>query len=167
MTRRELLTRLLQLAACGMLPVSFVRAATTGLLSTDGQAFSPDWLRETARQLAREPYTTPSDARPPWLTAMNWDDYQSLNNFRIDHGLWAGGELPFQARFFHLGLYFHHPVALYEVAAGQARPIIFFPEKSGPKNNRRTAKSPRTPGFAPALPATACRGSHLVKEPAR
>ncbi|MGB5062720.1 MAG: glucan biosynthesis protein D [Candidatus Competibacter sp.] len=150
MTRRELLTRLLQLAACGMLPVSFVRAATTGLLSTDGQAFSPDWLRETARQLAREPYTTPSDARPPWLTAMNWDDYQSLNNFRIDHGLWAGGELPFQARFFHLGLYFHHPVALYEVAAGQARPIIFSPDmfKYGPRVQDKIPDQVGDLGFA-------------------
>ena len=43
---------------------------------------------------------------------MDYDDYQALNKFRIDHNLWAGGELPFQAQFFHLGLYFHHPVSL-------------------------------------------------------
>ncbi len=151
MTRRELLTRLLQLVACGVLPASLIRAATVaGIPLASGQAFSRDWLRETARQLAGEPYTAPSDARPPWLAAMNWDDYQALNNFRVDHSLWAGGELPFQARFFHLGLYFHHPVALYEVAAGQARPIVFSPDmfKYGPRVKDKIPEQVGDLGFA-------------------
>jgi glucans biosynthesis protein len=136
MKRRELLLRLLGLTACGALPASFVHAATTdGGPLTEGQAFSPEWLRETAQRLARETYIPPSDARPSWLAAMDYDDYQALNNFRVDHSLWAGGELPFQVRFFHLGLYFHHPVSLYEVADGIARPIAFSPEmfKYGPR----------------------------------
>jgi len=151
MTRRELLTRLLQLVACGMLPASLARAATmAGIPLTDGQAFSRDWLRKTARQLAEEPYTAPSDAQPPWLAAMDWDDYQALNNFRVDHSLWAGGELPFQARFFHLGLYFHHPVALYEVVAGQARPIVFSPDlfKYGPRVKDKIPEQVGDLGFA-------------------
>ena len=113
MKRRDVLTRLLGLAASGALPVSLIR----GALAEDdppvkSQPFSRDGLREIAQRLAQEPYVAPSDARPPWLAAMDYDDYQALNRFRADQGLWAGGELPFQARFFHLGLYFHHPVSL-------------------------------------------------------
>ena len=131
MKRRELLTRLLGLAACGMLPAPLVQAAISSSASDrpgDGQPFSSDWLLDTARRLASEPYQAPADARPPWLAAMDYDQYQALNVFRPEHSLWAGGELPFQARFFHLGLYFHHPVSLYEVADGIARPIHFSPD---------------------------------------
>ncbi len=34
-------------------------------------------------------------------------------------------KLPFQVRMFHLGLFFKHPVALYEVAHGVAEPIRY------------------------------------------
>lgn len=147
MNRRNFLAQLLGLAACGALPVSRIQAAATG---SDGQPFNQEWLRATAQRLAQEPYLAPADARPPWLAAMDWDDYQALNNFRIDHSLWAGGELPFQARFFHLGLYFHHPVSLYEVANGFARPILFSPEmfKYGPKVKDRIPESAGDLGFA-------------------
>ena len=151
MKRRELLLRLLGLAACGALPASFIYAATTdGGSSADGQSFSPEWLRETARRLAREPYIPPTDARPPWLAAMDYDDYQALNNFRAERSLWGGGELPFQARFFHLGLYFHHPVSLYEVADGVARPIHFSSNlyKYGPRVRDRIPESVGDLGFA-------------------
>ncbi len=74
MTRRELLLRLLGLAACGVLPASLVHAATTeGGSPTNGQPFSPDWLRETAQRLAREPYIPLTDTRPPWLVAVDYD----------------------------------------------------------------------------------------------
>jgi len=151
MRRRNFLTGLLKLAACGAAPASFVHAATTGGgSSTEGQPFSPEWLRETAQRLAREPYIPPTDARPPWLAAMNYDDYQALNNFRAERSLWGGGELPFQARFFHLGLYFHHPVGLYEVADGVARTIHFSPDlyKYGPKVKDRIPEPVGDLGFA-------------------
>ena len=74
MKRRDLLTRLLGLAACGMLPVPWVDTATAQNGSpAEGQPFSPKWLRETAQQLAREPYVPLSDARPSWLAAMDYD----------------------------------------------------------------------------------------------
>ncbi|RUQ34732.1 MAG: glucan biosynthesis protein D [Candidatus Competibacteraceae bacterium] len=126
MKRRGFLTRLLGLAACGMLPMPLVQAAAAdGDSHGEGEPFSWDGLRDTARQLANAPYILPGDARPSWLAAMDYDDYQALNTFRKDHSLWTGGDLPFQARFFHLGLYFHQPVSLYEVANGLARPIPF------------------------------------------
>jgi glucans biosynthesis protein len=151
MTRRELLIRLMGLAASGALPVSALGAALAGSeTQASGQPFSQDGLRQTAQRLAQEPYVVPSDARPPWLAAIDYDDYQALNNFRIDHSLWAGGELPFQARFFHLGLYFHHPVSLYEVVNGLARPIDFSPEmfKYGPRVKDKIPEQVGNLGFA-------------------
>jgi len=155
MIRREFLARLSGLAACGMLSPTRADVAPTedrpsSPSATGGQPFSKDWLRETARRLARDSYVTPTDARPPWLAAMTWDDYQALNNFRIDHSLWAGGALPFQARFFHLGLYFHHPVKIHEVADGLARPITFSPEmfKYGPRVKDRIPAQVGDLGFA-------------------
>ena len=50
MTRRELLLQLLGLAACGTLPTPFAYAAATDSGSpSEGQPFSPERLRETAR----------------------------------------------------------------------------------------------------------------------
>jgi len=129
MKRRDVLMQLLGLAACGALPVSLIHAARAeDDAPVKSQPFSQEALRETAQRLAQEPYVAPSDARPPWLAALDYDDYQALNHFRADRGLWAGGELPFQARFFHLGLYFHYPVSIYEVVNGLARPISFSPD---------------------------------------
>ena len=152
MIRREFLVGLLRAAACGLLPMStlgesFPDANTPRM---DGQPFSKAWLRETAQRLAQQPYTQPTDARPPWLAAMSWDDYQALNNFRIDQSLWAGGELPFQARFFHLGLYFHYPVKIFEVANGLASPVMFSPNlfKYGPRVKDKIPEQIGDLGFA-------------------
>lgn len=151
MRRRDLLTGLLKLAVGGVLPASLIHAATTeGASPAGGQPFNPDWLRDTAQRLAREPYIPLTDTRPPWLAAMNYDDYQALNNFRAERSLWGGGELPFQARFFHLGLFFHHPVSLYEVADGVAWPLVFSPEmfKYGPRVKDRIPEQVGDLGFA-------------------
>ncbi|MFZ1494404.1 MAG: glucan biosynthesis protein D [Candidatus Competibacter denitrificans] len=152
MIRREFLVGLLRAAACGLLPMSTLGESFPGANTprTDGQPFSKAWLRETAQRLAQQPYTQPTDARPPWLAAMSWDDYQALNNFRIDQSLWAGGELPFQARFFHLGLYFHHPVKIFEVANGLASPVMFSPNlfKYGPRVKDKIPEQIGDLGFA-------------------
>ncbi|MBL8251543.1 MAG: glucan biosynthesis protein D, partial [Candidatus Competibacter sp.] len=69
---------------------------------------------------------------------------------RVDHSLWAGGELPFQARFFHLGLYFHYPVKIHEVAEGMARPLHFSPEmyQYGPRVKAKIPEQIGDLGFA-------------------
>ncbi len=151
MKRRDVLMSLLGLAASGALPVSLIRAALAeDETPVENQPFSRDGLREIAQRLAQGPYVAPSDARPPWLAAMDYDDYQALNHFRADQGLWAGGELPFQARFFHLGLYFHHPVSLYEVVNGLARPIRFAQEQFeyGPRVKAKIPEQVGDLGFA-------------------
>lgn len=125
--------QLLGLAAGGMLPVSLIHAARAeDDAPVKSQPFSQEALRETAQRLAQEPGVALSDARPPWLAALDYDDYQALNHFRAIRSLWAGGELPFQARFFHLGLYFHYPVGAFTKSS------MAWP---GPSNFSRTCST--------------------------
>ncbi|MBL8251734.1 MAG: glucan biosynthesis protein D, partial [Candidatus Competibacter sp.] len=76
MIRRDFLTGLLSLAAWGALPAHRAGATNDQTAPAETQPFSKEWLRDTARRLAQEPYQEPADARPPWLAAMSWDDYQ-------------------------------------------------------------------------------------------
>ena len=60
------------------------------------------------------------------MRALDWDQYQAIR-FRPEHALWADGDGRFKARFFHLGLYFRHPVRIYEVHDGRVRPVRYTP----------------------------------------
>jgi glucans biosynthesis protein len=88
--------------------------------------FSRQWLLASARSLSRRPYTPPDERLPAWVPT-DWDVYQAIR-FRKEKALWAGEGLPFQVRFFHLGLYYKRPVRIYEVAGGAARPIPYSPD---------------------------------------
>jgi glucans biosynthesis protein len=138
MTRREWLKQIAALAAWGALGPAVLgsaRAAAPG----EGRPFSRDWLKEQARQLSLAPFQAPVDQLPGWVAGLDWDGYQSIR-YRPEHSLWAPEGLPFQARLFHLGLFFRHPVELYEVVEGVARPIHYSATGSGP----RPRTNPRT-----------------------
>ncbi|MEE7566101.1 glucan biosynthesis protein D, partial [Xanthomonas sp. Kuri4-3] len=109
--------------------------------------FDYAWLKGQARQLAEVPYKSHKRALPP-LEALSWDEYQSIR-YRQDHALWADGDGKFQAKFFHLGLYFHTPVHMYDVVDGQAQELAYDPAafdygKSGLKGK----PLPKDLGFA-------------------
>jgi glucans biosynthesis protein len=125
MNRRDVLAKLAALAAWGALVPAgpgVSRAEARG--RSEGSTFSPEWLRAEAKRLAAEPYKAPEATLPDWIADLDWDGYQSIR-FRPGSSLWAKEKLPFQARLFHLGLFFKHPVALYEVAHGVAAPIHY------------------------------------------
>ncbi len=125
MNRRELLTRLATLAAWGTLAPSGSRATPgPAKAAGKGQAFSHKWLKEEARRLSEGPFVPFANTLPEWIANLDWDDYQSIH-FRKELSLWAKEHLPFQARLFHLGLFFKHPVTLHEVVQDVARPIHF------------------------------------------
>lgn len=125
MTRRELLERILALAAWAVVAPTGLRvAAASAGLGDEGRPFSREWLQEEARRLSLAPFEKPVDALPPWVADLDWDGYQSIR-FRPEHSLWAPENLPFQVRLFHLGLFFRHPVGLHEVVDGVARPIHY------------------------------------------
>lgn len=113
------------LAAYGLLaPAGFYGSSAEARGRPEGKPFSQNWLIEEARKLAKQPYKAPPDQLPDWLSGLSWDDYQSIQ-FRRDHALWSAEKLPFQAQFFHLGLFFKHPVSIYEVVRGVAEPIAY------------------------------------------
>lgn len=130
LTRRSFLQGILALAAWGAaLPLSAKRAAST-------QAFSYEWLKERARQLARQPFVPSPSVLPSWLEEIDWDVYQSIR-FRLEYALWRKEQLPFQIQLFHLGLFFKHPVRLFEVVESRAKAIPYRSSwfSFGPKLN--------------------------------
>lgn len=90
------------------------------------QAFDYRWLKDHARQLAAQAFVPPPQTLPAEVGDLSWDAYQSIR-FRPDHALWHGQDLRFEAKFFHLGLFFKSPVHLYEVVDGRAQQIAYDP----------------------------------------
>ncbi|HHW4680479.1 MAG TPA: glucan biosynthesis protein [Xylella taiwanensis] len=90
------------------------------------QRFDYEWLKEQARTLAATPYRSRKRVLPMPLEGLSWDQYQSIR-YRQDHALWADRDAHFQAKFFHLGLYFHTPVRIYEVMDGMAQELAYDP----------------------------------------
>src|SRR5688572_16046656 len=89
-----------------------------------GKVFDYARLKGHARALAAQPYRDSSIALPQVVKDLDWDDYQAIR-FRDDHALWRDSRSRFRAKFFHLGLYFQHPVQIYEVVAGKTRQIAY------------------------------------------
>ncbi|MGN6702125.1 MAG: glucan biosynthesis protein [Burkholderiaceae bacterium] len=147
MQRRDLLKLSAALAAAGFPALGLFAAETGDAAKTVGaanaanaadpgaadlkslgqpQAFNYAWLKGQARQLATVPYRAPKNTVPDAVKALDWDQYQSIR-YRDDHALWGKDDLPFEAKFFHLGLYFKTPVKMYEVVNGQAQEIAYDP----------------------------------------
>ena len=130
MNRRRLLTRALALSALGLLrpvPLSAQQPPQAEGAAAEGQPFSVEWLRDRARQLASQLYQPPSEALPPALADLTYDQYQAID-FQEDHAVWVADDLLFRIGLFHLGLYFHRPVAIHVVEGGVARPVAYTPE---------------------------------------
>lgn len=128
MTRRELLNRILALAAWGALnPLSGFTPAASATSKVNAAPFNKEWLRAEARRLSQLPFVAPEAKLPSWVENLDWDGYQSIH-FKPEHSLWRQDNLQFQARLFHLGLFFKHSVTISEVVDGLARPIHFSPD---------------------------------------
>jgi len=127
MHRRDLLKQL----AAGLLALApgLARSAasqTEASAPAPTEPFDETTVVQRARALAARPYHRRSTTLPAPLASLGWDAYQSIGH-RADHALWGGQHLPFEARFFHLGLFFKSAVRMHEVADGQARVIAYDP----------------------------------------
>ncbi len=124
MTRREfcaVLTAAMFFLAGG---TRAARGAAADRTSGDEAApFSFQWLKAKARALSQKAYVPPDEKLPAWVPA-DFDGYQAIR-FRPQKALWAGQDVPFQVRFFHLGLYYKRAVRLHEVTGRLARPIRY------------------------------------------
>lgn len=112
------------------------------------QAFDYAWLKGQARTLASQPYHPPSELLPKRIQQLDWDQYQAIR-YRPDHALWAKQKLRFEARFFHMGLFFKTPVRMYEVNNGLAHEITYDPSMFDyGKSGLQDAQLPADLGFA-------------------
>lgn len=83
-------------------------AVTAGLLAgmaaAQAQTFDFESLTRMARERAATAYQPASDKLPPDLARLNYDQVRDIR-WRPDRALWRAENLPFEAMFFHLGLY--------------------------------------------------------------
>ena len=113
------------------------------------QPFDYARLKGRARALAAAPYRRAAGTVPDAVKRLGYDQYQAIE-YRRDHGLWANRDATFEARFFHLGLFFHDPVRLYELADGQAFEMAYDPAmfRYGAKSGLNPVALPADLGFA-------------------
>ncbi|HYD62073.1 MAG TPA: glucan biosynthesis protein D [Noviherbaspirillum sp.] len=150
MQRRDMLRSLAALAAAG-LPISPLLAAARARPITfvgDARPFDYAWLKGHARHLAGTAYRPVTAKLPAEVEKLDWDQYQAIQ-YRADHALWADERDRFEARFFHLGLFFKTPVQIHEVVNGQAREIAYNPGMFNyGKSGLRGSSLPKDLGFA-------------------
>lgn len=106
-------------------PFSAVRCTRTLVLlgallalfcGASAQAQRMDWdsLTQLAQSRAAEPYRANSDKLPAELANITYDQLRDIR-FKPDQSLWRVDALPFEAQFFHLGLYQTEPVRIHEL----------------------------------------------------
>lgn len=76
-----------------------------------------DWdsLTALAQARAQKPFQSNGDKLPADLAALDYDQVRDIR-FRPDRGTWRAEALPFEAQYFHLGLYQTAPVRIHEIA---------------------------------------------------
>ena len=151
MQRRDFLHAAAALFAAGFQarPLAAVASAPDPLkFLGKAQSFDYAWLKGHARHLAEQPYRIDANHIPEEVRKLDWDQYQSIS-YRPDHALWIGEQLRFQAKFFHLGLFFKSPVHIFELSDGQARELAFDPAMFNyGKSGLHADKMPADLGFA-------------------
>jgi periplasmic glucans biosynthesis protein len=142
-------TLLKTVALLGLASKSSPVAASPAVGSTaKPQPFDFAWLKGQARWRAQGAYQPPRNLVPRALTEMDYDRFQSMR-FRPERALWAGQDVDFQVRFFHVGRTFTHSVQMHEVVNGQARPIRYDPAMFDLSESGLSPRSlPRDLGFA-------------------
>jgi glucans biosynthesis protein len=77
-----------------------------------------------AQQRAQQPYKPASDSLPADLAALDYDGYRDIR-WRPARALWRDAQLPFEAMFFHRGLYQREPVRIHEITPQGARALPY------------------------------------------
>lgn len=88
------------------------------------QSFDFESLTTLARTRAATPWRAPAATLPPDLAALDYDGVRDIR-FKPERALWRDAQLPFEAMFFHLGLYQKSPVRIHEITPQGVRPIAY------------------------------------------
>ena len=102
----------------------------------------PDFFANVAAQAqerARTPYVAPASELPAELAALDYDGYRDIR-FRPASSVWRDTQLPFEAQFFHRGLYQREAVRIHEIGPEGVRPL---PYRSGDYDFGRNRLQPR------------------------
>ena len=101
-------------------------ALATALLASGAhaQGFDFESVTRLARERASQPYRPVSDKLPADLAKLNYDQVRDIR-WRPDRALWRAEKLPYEAMFFHLGLYQKEPVLINEVTPQGVRHIPY------------------------------------------
>ncbi|MGE9292627.1 MAG: glucan biosynthesis protein, partial [Puniceicoccales bacterium] len=83
-----------------------------------------EYVTGIARDLAAKPYTSPSDALPQELVALDFDEYRKIR-FNKDKALWKTAGLPFQVDFFHNGYIYPETVQINEYSDTHSQQIPY------------------------------------------
>lgn len=116
-----------------------------GLPAAQAQTQAPDFFATVAAQAeerARTPYAPPAAELPPELASLDYDGYRDIR-FRAASSLWRDAQLPFEAQFFHRGLYQREGVRIHEIVAEGARPL---PYRNGDYDFGRNRVAPQSWG---------------------
>lgn len=108
-----------------------LRPLATGLIAAPLLAWAPahafDWdqLAHLAQVRASEPWRESSDKLPEPLASITYDQLRDIR-FRPERSTWRAQNLPFEAQYFHLGLYQTQPVRIHELQPdGQVRHLPY------------------------------------------
>lgn len=116
------------LRTVGTLPVAAAMYATGQRASAAAAgAFSAAQVQEQARALAAQKFASPPADLPLALQSLSYDQYRDIR-FKREQAIWSNEKLPFLVELFHRGFFFREPVAVFLVADGQARRLMYSPD---------------------------------------
>ena len=104
--------------------VALAAALLAGVPQARSQGFDFESVTRLARERADQPYRAAGDRLPPDLARLNYDEVRDIR-WRPDRALWRSEKLPFEAMFFHLGLYQKEPVLINEITPQETRHISY------------------------------------------
>ena len=94
------------------------------MAAAHAQSFDFESLTRMARDRAATAHQPASSKLPPDLARLNYDEVRDIR-WRPDRALWRAENLPFEAMFFHLGLYQTQPVLINEITPQGTRHIRY------------------------------------------
>jgi periplasmic glucans biosynthesis protein len=83
-----------------------------------------DHVRKLAVRRAAQAYRAPSDALPPRLATLTYDEYRNIG-FRPERALWRGDGLPFQVQLFARGGLYRRAVTVREFSPTHVQTVPF------------------------------------------
>jgi glucans biosynthesis protein len=114
-------------AACLWPAVRRLKAAPQAPDTSLSAAFTAGEVQKLARALAAEKFVRPRVDVPKPLQEMSYDQYRTIR-FKRERALWPVEGMQFVVELLHRGFIYKEPVAMYVVAEGTARRVVYSPD---------------------------------------